>query len=318
MTPYLQEVPSEFWDRIANGEAFVDGSLVKDAVTKQILAHLQPTGQLTKALVSGPFGAIAAIPGVAANAQLVQIKSLLETVQTVATIGAAASVLNLGVSIGGFALVLSRLKDMDEKLDGIGRKLDDIDKKSDTKYRAKCLGALGRAEEAFELRSPEERLRYWRDAEKDLDDLVTYSLQQLVDRGSTAGLISSQGAWEVVNWLLSCASARIEIMLCLQEPLIAAKIADNIHQWVSGVQIPAKELAQQRLDGRLVSTENMQRVVDDAVNQSTFLSRSAATFGDRALLCKTLHDLKVDTRKYVMDVRCHPDPVMLMLSEPGG
>jgi hypothetical protein len=221
---------------------------------------------------------------------------------------------------------------MDAKLDGIARQLDDVAKTLDTDFRAKGYSALNRAESAFELSSPAERKRYWQEAERDLDFLVQHSFQRLVGMGLDdpgalavgsrtrfvmAGTISSQDARDALHWLLACAGVRIEILLCLEEPRAAAKLAGNIHQWISGLQVPAKELAQQRLAGRLVSPAQMKVVTADAVSLSTFLNRSSATYSDRALLCNNLHDRQVDTQKYVMDVRRHPDPVMLMLSESG-
>lgn len=336
MIQYLMQVPPAFWAKIAEGGAYVEGSLVKDSATKLILTHLQPTSQLTNALASvagGPLGGITAVSSVVANAQLVQIKSLLETLQTVATIGAAASVLNLGVSIGGFALVLSKLRAMDAKLDGIVQKIDALAKTLDTNFRAKGYSALNRAESAFELSSPAERKRYWQEAERDLDYLVQHSFQKLAGMGLDdpsglaensrtrllmTGTISSQEAWDALQWLMACAGARVEILLCLEEPIAAAKLAGNIHQWMSGIQVTPKELVQQRLAGRLVPPSLMQMVTTDAVRCSTFLSRSAAIYGERELLCNTLHDRQVDTQMYVMEVRRHPEPVMLMLPESGG
>lgn len=335
MIQFLMQVPPEFWTKVGSGGAFVDGSLVKDAVTKQILAHLQPSGQLTNALASaagGPLSGVSAVSSLAANAQMMQIKSLLETMQTVATIGAAASVLNLGVSIGGFALVLSKLRAMDAKLDGIARQLDAIARSLDTDFRARGYSALNRAESAFGLSSPSERKRYWQEAEKDLDYLVQHSFQNLVGMGLDnpeelaansrtrfvmTGTISSQDARDALQWLLACAGARVEILLCLEEPVAAAKLAGHVHQWMSEIQVTPKELAQQRLAGRLAPPSQIQRVTADAVRLSSFLKRSSATFDERAMLCNMLHDRQVDTQKYVMDVRRHPEPVMLMLSEPG-
>lgn len=336
MIQYLMQVPPEFWAKVASGGAFVEGSLVKDVLTKQIITHLQPSGQLTRILAGSggnPYlAAVNAISSVAANVQLEQIKGLLQTLQTVATVGAAASVLNLGVSIGGFALVLSKLRAMDAKLDGIASQLDNVAKTLDTDFRAKGYSALNRAESAFELSSPAERKRYWQEAERDLDYLVQHSFQRLVGMGLDdpgalavgsrtrfvmAGTISSQDARDALHWLLACAGVRIEILLCLEEPRAAAKLAGDIHQWISGLQVPAKELAQQRLAGRPVSPAQIKMVTADAASLSTFLNRSSATYSDRALLCNNLHDRQVDTQKYVMDVRRHPDPVMLMLSESG-
>ena len=83
-------------------------------------------------------------------------------------------------------------------------------------------------------------------------------------------------------------------------------------------QASLRAFAAQRLAGRLVPRVQMQRVASDAVSFSTFLNRSAATYGGRELLCNTLHDRQVDTQMYVMEVRRHPEPVMLMLPESGG
>lgn len=85
MMQYLMQVPPEFWAKVLDGGAYVEGSLVKDSATKLILTHLQPTSQLTNALASvagGPLVNITGVSSVIANAQLVQIKSLLETLQT--------------------------------------------------------------------------------------------------------------------------------------------------------------------------------------------------------------------------------------------
>jgi hypothetical protein len=132
-----------------------------------------------------------------------------------------------------------------------------------------------------------------------------------------SGTISSQEARDALQWLMACAGARVEILLCLEEPVAAAKLAGNVHQWMSGIQVTPKELAQQRLAGRLVPPAQMQSVTADAVGLSNFLNRSTTTFGERAMLCNMLHDRQVDTQKYVMDVRRHPDPVMLMLPAAG-
>src|SRR5512136_1461224 len=102
---YLIKVPLEFVAHVASGSAYVEGSVVKDVLSHQVLSHLQPARLLTEALSGGPLAVPTLISSLAENVQLMQVKSMLDTLQTVASIGAAASVLNLGVSVGGFALV---------------------------------------------------------------------------------------------------------------------------------------------------------------------------------------------------------------------
>lgn len=109
-------LPSQFanpllYDRI--------GALIKDRATGQIVGHLQETvrwGLLARMPIPGG-NPLELVTEAIQVAQLAKIQQTLNTVQTLATVGAVASVASLGVSIAGFALVLSKLKRMDGKLD---------------------------------------------------------------------------------------------------------------------------------------------------------------------------------------------------------
>ena len=112
MQLHLMQVPDWLLAAVQSKSAFVDGAVVKDAATSQILAHLQPTQQLSNlvfehgsSLVSQPLSAVSGLVG---NVQLLELKHMVEQVQLVASIGAAASVRCLGVSVGGLGTVDQR------------------------------------------------------------------------------------------------------------------------------------------------------------------------------------------------------------------
>jgi hypothetical protein len=74
---------------------------------------MQPTQRLANQVLNVGLNTVAnpvmMVSSLVNNVQLLQVKHMVEALQQVATIGAAASVLNLGVSVGGFALVLRSL-----------------------------------------------------------------------------------------------------------------------------------------------------------------------------------------------------------------
>lgn len=116
MTALVFTVPAEFSNRLVYERV---GALIKETATGKIAGHIQE--------LSG-WGLVSHLPIPGANplelvtdgiqmAQLAGIRRTLDTVQTLATVGAVASVASLGVSVGGFAIVISKLNRMDRKLD---------------------------------------------------------------------------------------------------------------------------------------------------------------------------------------------------------
>jgi len=106
------------------------GAILKDSNTGLIVGHLKEAGQFGRMLATlpvSPLSGAAELAGlVSQNAQLSAIQGALGTVQLLSTVSAVASVANLGVSVAGFAMVLTKLKRMDAKLDQVLRGLDFI------------------------------------------------------------------------------------------------------------------------------------------------------------------------------------------------
>ena len=332
---HLMTVPATLLADVASGAAYVTGALVKNGATHQILAHLQPTSLLSHAFslaASGPLAPLQLISTLGQSFQLFKIQQMLDTVRTVASIGAAASVLNLGVSVGGFALVLSALKQADAKLDAIQTAVQALTRNADAAFFARITTTLRRCEEGFELTS-RERSHRWLEVEKDLDHLIGAVFKHLVLAGITLERIPRAGdAPDVEQWrriaqpdvlqqlgrLFSLAAARTEALLCLQRPAQAARQSQRAALWLSALPTDAKAVTLARVAGRALPTEQLAHLARQSKALTTWVARGSEATNERALLCQTLHDRDIDTEAYVLQVRQHPLPELLMLPHQQG
>ena len=76
---------------------------------------------------------------------------------TIENLASSASILNLGISVMGFALVLHKLKDLEERLQKIQKTLEKIDRKIDLGFYANFRAALDLATNAFSMNQSENR-----------------------------------------------------------------------------------------------------------------------------------------------------------------
>jgi hypothetical protein len=76
---------------------------------------------------------------------------------SLADIASSASILNLGISVIGFAVVLHKLKDLEERLQKIQKTLEKIDRKIDLGFYANFRAALDLATNAFSMNQSENR-----------------------------------------------------------------------------------------------------------------------------------------------------------------
>lgn len=332
---HLMKVPATLVSSVASGQAEVIGSIIKSVGSGQVIGHLQPTSLASTALLGSGNPVLAATEiasTLAANFQLVQLKHMVESLQHIAMLGSAVSVVNLGVSLGGFALVLSKLKSLDAKIDRVAAQIGDIARALDTAFRARGYAALSRAEEAFALSSDRERKRFWREAESELDYLVQHSFQQLLGSGiedlgnAAAGSrerllltakLSSDESLNATQWLLNCAGARMEILLCLEEPRAAARLASQVQRWLDNMQATPLEIARSRLQGKMASPTLIAELAREANDVSAYLGQGRDAFSDKALVCDLIANLGVDSRRYVTDARNHPEPTLLFLDASG-
>ena len=115
------------------------GAILKDASTGRIVAHLQETGLLNQAVSQGagmlggganPAGGVASIFTVVQNEQikskLDHLESLMGGMQTLQLATLATSVVGIGVTIASTAIILNRIKHLDETVKRIEDKVDEM------------------------------------------------------------------------------------------------------------------------------------------------------------------------------------------------
>ena len=135
----LYQIPASLISAVNSGKAELFGAVIKEVTTGQILGHVQQTSALNSLMNWGVQGAGNLVSGgfLPLNAltvfQNLQIQKNLEKLQESAVFlqhlqigNLALSGAGLGVSVVGFAMVLSRLKSIQSNLDKIHAKIDEV------------------------------------------------------------------------------------------------------------------------------------------------------------------------------------------------
>ncbi len=94
-----------------------------------------------------------------AGTQITQVPKQLQLAQGVLCVGSAASVLNLGISVAGFALLNQRVGELEQRLKDAQELLNKINRKIEIGYYANFKAALDLAANAFTMSRVENRER---------------------------------------------------------------------------------------------------------------------------------------------------------------
>jgi hypothetical protein len=332
------QVPMSLLSAVTRGSAVVDGAMVKSARTGKILSHLQQSAKLSSAFADGPFGgvsaAVQAASSLATNIQLEQIKGMLSTLQVVASVGAAASILNLGVSVGGFALVLNRLKKLETRLGTLDAKVDDLRTFVEDTELAKTQVAIERCEHAH-LRGAADRARVLQEGEKQLHEateLAFHRLNKVAGRDADGKLklydsaLDANQIAERVAVPMMYVQVRLEALLLLGSPEEAQRLAEHVRQWLDTLDVRPLDYVKKRRDGVALGPNEINIALAEARGVEEVLRKAALQARDRAALCEAIVDGTVDSARFVDEVRNYPEPTVLMLkvgdevddaSEPG-
>lgn len=120
-------ISEEIVEGLRNGSLERVGGVIREPQTKQVVAWLREI-----------------------NPNVSPVSSLLQ-------IGATASVLNLGVTMMGFAVVNQRLNELEQRLQQAQELLNKINRKIDLGYYANFRAALDLAAKAIKMKNPETR-----------------------------------------------------------------------------------------------------------------------------------------------------------------
>lgn len=305
---HLMQVPAELMARVASGDAVVTGALVRDAASQQILAHLQPTGSLGQHLVQGALGGVTAplslVGDLLQSVQLLRIERMLETVQLLSGVAAAASVLNLGVTVGGFMMVARRLDGLQDRLGDLSRQIQQVSAFQRADWVGRIQQHLCRMDEAVLMASERQRLRYWEQAETCFDENLGVVSELLGPPGDDLSRALMQPAGQQILGLkLLLEQAHTEALLCLGEPGRAAARSASLSEWLDSLPTRPADLVRPILGGRMIAPAKMQEVMQQSSKLVRWLDLARQTVSDRATVTAHLHDTRTDTEAYMMMLR---------------
>ena len=136
---FLRAVPPEVVKGVTSGLYKVTGSVVRDVSSGRGVAFLQETSVFQSILSNAfhgagatlqggfsPLGAIAMLQNQQIKSRLAQVQSSLALLQNLQIGTLAVSGLGLGVSAAGFAVMLKRLKGIEEQLGAIEARIDHV------------------------------------------------------------------------------------------------------------------------------------------------------------------------------------------------
>lgn len=170
------EIPGWIAAGLSNGSYERVGGVIRNTVTKEILAWLReydsfnvssiiPGAVLPLNPATGVFNLVATFADIVitkqgfdrVDRQLGQISHQLMQMQGVLQITSAASILNLGVTAVGFAVIAQRLKELEKRLQDAQEVLGKINRKVDLGFYANFRAAVDLATNAFTMSKLENR-----------------------------------------------------------------------------------------------------------------------------------------------------------------
>jgi hypothetical protein len=340
---FLFKIPEDLLVSVGKGALYRIGTTLRDRATGQIVRHLQETSLLPdlvhRSLAAGGGWPVSVIlqagqlvSTVTANVQLQKVKAMLSSLQLLTRASLAASVVGIGVSAAGFALVLHRLdlleKHFDEQFADLRREtvaarvaVQRVGDLIATRDWARTKSLLQRSEEAWDrsdaayvwrqLEGPllEEQL-YWR-------ALVDGQVATPIFRNPGFTLEQAVAAYELA---LTLASARIQTLLLLEEHAAARRHALEFHDWheraVSGLrpiaiaEARSRQLAEEtgrsEPDARTNLLGRSERFIDGAREIQLHVA-------DRPAVIQKLMDRGIRGREYVEALRdCRDVPLLAL------
>ncbi|MFT0814634.1 hypothetical protein [Synechococcus sp. OH20] len=187
----ILEIPEAILKGLQNGTYERVGGVVREVASKQVVAWLRETGGLTLANSIGNWiPGVDIINGILANIQLrqinlrlIDISNKLNTVLGLTQFNTALGLANLGLSAIGFAVVISKLDQIDSRIQHLQQSISELKDTIDRSLLAKAKSAINVAEIALKMSSQTNRKR-----------LVTEVIQPLLEAEHYY-----QAAWDS-NW----------------------------------------------------------------------------------------------------------------------
>lgn len=165
INPIPFEIPAKFAAGIADGSILRFGTLLKEAGSGQILAHVQETGlaqQIVGKLGCSLLTPVSSLLNVAssayANVQLHQLKKMVEGLQALQFATLGVGIAGIGVSVVGFALMNKKLNAIQKQIRQLSDRIDQhfvaLEQRNLRSHFSLMNGLLEEAEQAYWLKDP--------------------------------------------------------------------------------------------------------------------------------------------------------------------
>lgn len=252
----LFEIPTKYASGIADGSIIRIGTLLKDSGTGRIITHVQESGLGQRLLMNGLGGGIppftpvgAALKGVevasslAANAQLYQLKGMIENLQLLQYANIGISAAGLGVSVIGFVLINKKLKGIESDITQLSAKMDrhfqELSERYLRQHFSKLYTLFERAEQAALLPNP---AREWLYIEGQLAEESGF-FQGEIGYHLTQDNFNQEWFNKMTTALMLSNAARIQCLLKANEMPVALHASSIISQHYIDLFGPFSETA---------------------------------------------------------------------------
>ncbi len=327
----LYEIPDRLLGDVRTGRAGLVGAIIKDTASGKILGHVQPSAASNRVLqeILNSLGhGVAAAPfnplGVVSAVQNEQIKSRLREMN--ATLGQvhALSIANLlvagigiGVSVAGFAAVLSKLRGIEKHITDVEQAIHRVIEERRIDEILTALGRLkahlNRAEDLEnwnEPIAPNAGLHAdlgveWHVLMKCFDQIVR-DKRQLADRDLNI-------CYSIISAMRLCSDSIIRVLCFMEELDVAQRTAARLAEdyLLLGEELAIDDLARRTLHQDGESRET------DAIEAWQYLvgalRDNAENSASQSIIAQTLAERGASGRQYIMEADLEKQETVLYM-----
>jgi hypothetical protein len=315
MTQILFEIPVAYEAAVRGGSLMQVGGLLKDAMSGQIVAHLQESGIAQQLISSAMLGASSPVgfatkvisdlgstgSGIYTAIQVNQIKTMVAGLQAlqIATLG--VSLVGVGVSVAGFAYMHKRVNALDDKIEEL---IDEVNSGFENQHKvalrshlSQVAGLMQQATQAPTLSNPSRE--YSRIAEHLAAEAAHFEgeLEFVV---KVSGKINPAIFWQLAQTLMTCNSARIDCRLRTNELRNALTVAEDV------------SVTYRKLFGTLTPISFTASVQENAATVSV-LKDITDVASTKPYLIDYLYSRRIDGPSYLARLEGEEDQPLLML-----
>ncbi|WP_029913826.1 hypothetical protein [Pelobacter seleniigenes] len=221
-------VPNEFAAGIANHSLNRVGTLIKDASSGRIVAHVQETGLAQKVVGSAiniPFAPLSTVSSVGANIQLTVLQKMMVTMQILQYASLGATLVGIGVSVVGFKVMVGRFNQMQSQIDDLANTMNqqfrDLEARSLREHQSRAVSLFDEAEIASSFSSP--RTEWIRLSHSLAEEAAFYRGE--VEYQLSLPQFNNRAFLPLVQLYAGCNSARVKCLMLADELSAAQEVS---------------------------------------------------------------------------------------------